>query len=129
MSNYPLKWKLMYLNTKNVTLSIYMISSHQLKNNFAYQHNYCSAHFFFLIFFLNIAFKAIYSWILQIYQNVGSGNKLHTAFISIIFDFISTCIPVMRVVTGNFINGKLKLNRFFSPHFLENTVTKNWEWS
>ena len=48
-----------------------------------------------------------------------------TQLISIIFDFISTCIPVMRVVTGNFINGKLKLNRFFSPHFLENTVTKN----
>ena len=103
-----------------------MISSHQLKNNFAYQHNYCSGHFFFLIF-LNIAFCSLKLFIHEFYRYIKMWD-LETNFtqlISIIFDFISTCIPVMRVVTGKFINGKLKLNRFFSPHFLENTVTKN----
>ena len=43
----------------------------------------------------------------------------------------------MRVVTGNFINGNLKLNEieFFSPNFLKkkiknlkSTVTKNGKW-
>ena len=96
-----------------------MISSHQLKNNFAYQHNYCSGHYFFhcsLKLFIHEFYRYIKMWDL---------DTNFTQLISIIFDFISTCIPVMRVVTGNFINGKLKLNRFFSPHLLENTVTKN----
>ena len=108
-----------------------MISSLSLKLNFVYQHNHCNSY----KKITNVAFCSLNLFIheiLQIFQNVGFGNKLHTVYINHIVIFISTCIPVMRYVTGNFINGNLKLNRFFSPNFLKkkiknfkSTVTKN----